>query len=345
MKKRLILVSLVLLLLAGGYTAYKVFGSAVSTSKAKLLYIWEGDDLEKLTHRLTDSGFISDDGWFRRIAGWRNFNKVKAGRYELAPGMSLFDLVGLLRSGKQTPVKMTIVKERTREGLAAKMGRKFDTLVDSLQLISFLNNNDSLRPFDTDTNTVMTLVMPYTYEINWNSSTGKIMQQFHTAWKKFWTPERKAKADSLHLTPTEVSILASIVEEETLRKNDKYKIASVYLNRLRRDMKLEADPTAKFVTRNFKLGRIMHSHLKLESPYNTYLHKGLPPGPICTPSVESIEAVLDAPDTDYIFFVASYQFDGSTIFTSNYTDHSKYVRLFHAEQNRRADSIKKRQAR
>jgi len=345
MKKRLILGLLALLLLAGGFTGYKVFGPAVSITKGRLLYIWEGDDFETVTRRLTDSGFISKGAWFSRVAGWRNYSKIKPGRYELTSGMSLFDLAGLLRSGKQSPVKMTIVKERTREGLAAKMGRKFDTLVDSLQLISFLSNNDSLRPFDTDTNTVMTQVMPYTYEINWNSTPGKIMQQFHTAWKKFWTPERKQKADSLHLSPTEVSILASIVEEETLRKDDKYKIASVYLNRLRLDMKLEADPTAKFVTRNFKLGRIMHSHLKLESPYNTYLHKGLPPGPICTPSVESIEAVLDAPKTDYIFFVASYQFDGSTIFTSNYADHSKYVRMFHAEQNRRADSIKKRQAR
>ena len=186
--------------------------------------------------------------------------------------------------------------------------------------------------------------MPYTYELNWSSSAGKIMQQFHTAFKKFWTAERKAKAGKLNLTPLQVVILASIVDEETLRKDDKYKIASVYLNRLKKDMKLEADPTAKFVTRNFALGRITGSHLKLQSPYNTYLNKGLPPGPICTPSIESIEAVLDAPETDYIFFVASYKFDGTTIFTSNYPDHTRYVKLFHAEQNRRADSLKKNKA-
>ena len=106
-------------------------------------------------------------------------------------------------------------------------------------------------------------------------------------------------------------------------------------------MRLEADPTVKYVTRNFALGRIQGTHLKLESPYNTYLNKGLPPGPICTPSIESLQAVLDAPETEYIFFVASHKFDGSTIFTTNFDDHRKYVRLFHAEQKRRSDSIKK----
>ena len=138
--------------------------------------------------------------------------------------------------------------------------------------------------------------------------------------------------------------MASIVEEETNRKNDKGNVASVYINRLKMGMRLQADPTVKFITRNFQLGRITGVHLKLESPYNTYLHEGLPPGPICTPSIESIEAVLNAPQTDYIFFVASYQFDGSTIFTSNLNDHNKYVKLFHAEQNRRADSIRKQKA-
>ena len=208
-------------------------------------------------------------------------------------------------------------------------------------MIQFLGNNDSLKKFGVDTNTVIAIIMPYTYQVMWNSTPEKIFQQFYIAYKKFWNTERKIKADSLYLSPLQVSTLASIVEEETNRSSDKGNVASTYLNRLRIGMKLQADPTVKFVTRNFQLGRIMGSHLKLNSPYNTYLNAGLPPGPICTPSVESIDAVLNAPKTEYLFFVASHKFDGSTIFTTNFADHTKFVKLFHAEQNRRADSLRK----
>lgn len=342
MKKKLIISFFGLLLLAGIFIAYKTAGPATGESTRKYLYIRETETLQDISKQLEESGALKNTAWFRRVAGWMNYTRPRPGRYELKKGMSLYNLVKMLRAGRQAPVKLVIVKERTRELFAGKMGKKFDTDCDSLCLISYLNNNDSLRQFGVDSNTVMSIVMPFTYEIYWNSSPRKIVSQFQTAWDKFWTPERKAKAEKQGLTPLQVSILASIVEEETTRKPDKYNIASVYLNRLRRDMKLEADPTAKFVTRNFGLNRITYAHLRQESPYNTYIHKGLPPGPICTPSVESLEAVLDAPQTDYIFFVASYKFDGSSIFTSNYADHQKYVKLFHAEQNRRADSLKKR---
>mgnify|MGYP000930243194 CR=1 FL=1 len=340
-KKKYISGIILALLLFVSYIGYNMFGPSVSDKNGKYFYIRSEESFASVKESLFSKGIIDNKSWFSRIAGWLKFKTVKPGRYEIKNGMSLYSLIKMLRNGNQSPVKITVVKERTREQLAGKMGKKFDTECDSLQMIRLLSNNDSLARFDVDTNTVMTIVMPYTYEINWSSSPAKILQQFHTAYKKFWTEERKAKAGKLNLTPLQVVILASIVDEETIRKDDKYKIASVYLNRLKKDMKLEADPTAKFVTRNFALGRITGSHLKLQSPYNTYLNKGLPPGPICTPSIESIEAVLDAPETDYIFFVASYKFDGTTIFTSNYPDHTKYVKLFHAEQNRRADSLKK----
>lgn len=343
-KRKIISGVILLLLIIAGYIGYKTLGPSVSNKNGKFIYIKSEDNFSVVEEKLLNQKVIADKNWFRRVAGWLKFKQIKPGRYEIKNGMSLYSLVKMLRNGNHSPVKMTIVKERTREQLAGKMGRKFDTGCDSLEMIHFLSSNDSLARFEVDTNTAMAIIMPYTYELNWSSSAGKIMQLFHTAYKKFWTAERKAQAGKLNLTPLQVVILASIVDEETLRKDDKYKIASVYLNRLKKDMKLEADPTAKFVTRNFALGRITGSHLKLQSPYNTYLNKGLPPGPICTPSIESIEAVLDAPETDYIFFVASYKFDGTTIFTSNYPDHTRYVKLFHAEQNRRADSLKKNKA-
>jgi UPF0755 protein len=341
MKKKIVITFFLPLLIVSGFIGYKVMGPAITVKETNYLYIRSGENLENVKEHLLKQHFIKDISWFNRVAGFLKFKKVKPGRYELKSGMSLVKLVKMLRAGNQSPVKISIIKERTKELLAGKMNRKFETECDSLRMISFLNNNDSLKKFGVDTNTVLAIIIPYTYEMMWTSSPEKIFQQFYTAYKKFWNNERKIKADSLHLSPLQISILASIVEEETNRSADKGNIASTYLNRLRIGMKLQADPTVKFVTRNFQLGRIMGSHLKLESPYNTYLNTGLPPGPICTPSVESLDAVLNAPKTEYLYFVASHKFDGSTIFTTNFSDHTKYVKLFHEEQNRRADSLRK----
>ncbi len=341
MKKKIILGILLVLFSAAAFTGYKVAGPAVSNKNGKYLYIRTGEGMKELKEKLVSNGVISNTTWFTRVARWLNFNTIKPGRYELKNGMSLYTFIRQLRSGDQSLVKLVIVKERTREQFAAKMGRKFDTECDSLTMIRFISSNDSLKAFGLDTNTFFSVMLPYTYEIRWNSSPARIIEQFQVSYKKFWNTERTEKASKLNLTPLQATILASIVEEETTRKADKYNIASTYLNRLKIKMKLQACPTAKFVSRNFQLDRITEKQTSLVSPYNTYLNEGLPPGPICTPSLESMEAVLDAPSTPYLYFVASYAFDGSTIFTSNYDDHMKFAKLFQAEQRRRADSVKK----
>lgn len=328
-------------MLAASFAGYKVLGPAVSDESGKYFYIRTGENMDTLTDHLVSRKVISSRPWFSKVAGWLDFKTIKPGRYELKNGMSLYKLVRMLRAGDQKPVKLVIVKERTRELFSGKMGKKFDTECDSLTMIRFLNSNDSLQRYGLDTNTVLSVILPYTYEIKWNSSPGKMIEQFQVSYKKFWNEERTQKAARLSLTPLQATILASIVEEETTRKADKYNIASTYLNRLKIRMKLQACPTAKYVSRDFQLSRITEKQTSLVSPYNTYLNEGLPPGPICTPSLESIEAVLDAPSTGYLYFVASDKFDGSTVFTSNYEDHMKYARLFQAEQKRRSDSLKK----
>lgn len=343
MKKKILLALLGIFLLAGGYLASTLFSPAVGNKEGVYLYIKEGETLAGLKAELKHRKLLKGSG-FDLACRILRFKKPKPGRYLLKDGINALKLVRVLRNGEQTPVRITVVKERTKELFSGKFGpgKKFDLQFDSLQMIQYLNNNDALAQFGADTNTVLSLIIPDTYLHKWNSSPEKLMQQFYAAYKKFWNGERTAKAEAAGLTPQQVIIMASIVEEETNRKADKYNIASVYINRFKKGMRLQADPTVKFVTRNFQLGRITGTHLKLESPYNTYLHAGLPPGPICTPSLESIHAVLDAPSTDYLFFVSSYTFDGSSIFTSNLDDHNKYARLFHQEQNRRADSIRKR---
>jgi len=345
MKKKIILGILATLFIVAGFIGYKLFKPAVSNKKGSYFYIHTGDEVATVKKNLVDSHYISGNN-FDIIAKLLKYKKAKPGRYKLPDGVSLFKLIKLLRSGQQTDVKLVINKERTKESFAGKFGqgKKYDFECDSLQMINFLNNNDSLERFGVDTNTVMSVVMPYTYNIKWSSSPDKIFQQFYLAYQKFWTAERKVKADSLHLAPLEIISLASIVEEETNKKADKYNIASTYLNRIRIGMKLQADPTVKFAMKNFALKRVLGIHLKTDSPYNTYMYAGIPPGPICTPSPESIDAVLDAPKTDYLFFVASSKFDGTSVFTTNLTDHSKYARLYQQELTRRMDSANKARA-
>lgn len=232
----------------------------------------------------------------------------------------------MLRSGKQVPVNLVITKLRTKEDLAKKISGNFE--VDSLTVINFLNNSDSLQTFNVDTNTVMTDVIPNTYTYTWNTPVKNIFKKLYIEEQNFWNKERLEKAQRLQLTPKQIYTLASIVEEETNKQDDKGKIASVYINRLRKGMKLAADPTVKFAMRDFGLKRIYHKHLEYVSPYNTYLNTGLPPGPICTPSIKTIDAVLDSPQTDYLFFVARADFSGYSNFASTYEQHQVYAKAY-----------------
>jgi len=339
MKKRIIAVTITSFVLAAGFIGWKVFGPGVSTGNGEFFYIKTGTDYDNVKQELTSKKYIRGSTWFDLVSKLLRYKTVKPGRYKIQKGMSLFNLVRILQNGHQTQIAFVITKLRTKEDLAKKTGGIFEC--DSLQLINFLNNSDSLKKYGLDSNTVIAAIMPYTYNLNWNSSAGKIFQKLNTAYRIFWTAERKQKADSLHLTPVEISTIASIVEEETRIKNDKPNIASVYLNRLRLGMPLQADPTVKFAMKDFGLKRILYVHLKTISPYNTYLHTGLPPGPICTPSIESIDAVLNSPKTDYLYFVANSNFDGSSIFTTNLIDHNKYASSFQKALDARIDSLKK----
>jgi UPF0755 protein len=193
----------------------------------------------------------------------------------------------------------------------------------------------------------MTLIIPDTYFLNWNSSPKKILSRLKDEQQKFWNKnDREQKAALLNLTQNQVYILASIVEEETNKNDEKGNIASVYINRLNKGMPLAADPTIKFALKDFALKRIYYGQLMMASPYNTYRNKGLPPGPICTPSAYTIDAVLNAPRTDYLFFVARSDFSGYHQFTSNFAEHDKYAKLYQQALNeeiakRMQDSLNK----
>ncbi|MBC7937430.1 MAG: endolytic transglycosylase MltG [Rhizobacter sp.] len=337
--KKILLITLVVVLIVGSWSAWKVFGPTVNAPADKFFYIKTGASYNDVKTSLADQQIIGGTFFFDKLAGQAGYNeKVKAGRYEIKDGMSLYNLIRMLKAGRQSPVRLVINKLRTKEDLAKKLGSMFEcTEADALR---FLYSNDSLNKYKLDTNTAMTAVIPNTYLLNWNSSFSKLFTRLKAEEDKFWNSERKAKAAAKDMTAKQVYNMASIVEEETNKLKDKGLIASVYINRINKGMKLEADPTVKYAMRDFGLKRILFGHLKYPSPYNTYQNTGLPPGPICTPSAETIDAVLDAPQTDYIFFVAKPGLDGYSNFAATYPEHLKFAKEYQVWLD---DFLKKKQ--
>jgi UPF0755 protein len=320
----------ILLLLAIAFTGWRFFGSNTNfNGEKKSFYIKTGSSFDDVINNLEQENIIKNPGSFAWVAKRFNYDKnVKAGKYVIHKGASIFRILRMLKSGNQAPVNLVITKLRTKENLAQKIAANFEC--DSATFMDLLNNNDSLLKYELDTNTVMTAIIPDTYSILWNTSPARIFKKLFAAHERFWNAERIQKAETLNLSPEQVYTLASIVEEETIAEQDKGKIASVYLNRMKTGMKLAADPTIKFALRNFALKRIYTGYIDscASSPYNTYRFAGLPPGPICTPSVKTIDAVLNAPTTNYLYFVAMPDNTGLSTFTDSYAQHEVNARAY-----------------
>lgn len=334
MVKKLILSVLTILVLAAAFIAWRfLLPNTPFSEKQRYLYIHTAKaNYPEVLQTIRDSQFVRNPGSFNWLAQRMDLpEKIKPGRYEINKGMSLLDLVRMLRNGRQSPVNLVIIKLRTKENLSGMVGRKFEC--DSTSMMEFLNNNDSLRAYGFDSNTVMTALYPDTYTYFWNTTPSNIFKKFAAAYKKVWTPERVEQAKQHGLTPATAYILASIVEEETRANGEKGNIASVYLNRYNKGMRLQADPTVKFALREFGLKRIYEKHLTVESPYNTYRVLGWPPGPICTPTMETLDAVLHAPSTNYIYFVANSDFSGTHVFSETYEQHLAYRKAFSRAQD------------
>jgi UPF0755 protein len=285
----------------------------------------------EVLRKLESQSILRSTRVFRFLAGRNDYaNHVHPGKYRINRGMSEWDVYRLLRSGRQEPVKLVINKFRTQEEFARFAGRQLEC--DSADITRYLRDADSMRVFGLDSFTAMTLVIPDTYQVFWNTSASSLIRRLNREREKFWTDERRGKAQALGLTPEQAYTLASIVEEETNKHDEKPRIASVYLNRLSRGMPLGADPTIKYALRDFGLKRILFRHIdaSASSPYNTYRNKGLPPGPICTPSRKSIDAVLQAEKTDYLFFCARPNFSGYHAFAADDKEHMRNAKAYQA---------------
>jgi UPF0755 protein len=326
--KKFFLGFVLVLLVVGVFIGWRVLGPGTAFSGENYyLYIRTGMTYEQVVNLLEKDTVLRSPATFKLIAGRMHYpGDVREGKYEIRKDMSLLSIVRMLHNGHQIPVKIVITKFRTPQGFAGAVGKKLEC--DSDAIVGFIHNNDSLKKFGVDSSTFLTIVMPNTYTYFWNTSASSLFQKMYTAYKAWWTPARIQAAQARGLTPTTATILASIVEEETNAQADKGKIASVYLNRMARRMKLGADPTIKYAMRDFELKRVYDQYLKIESPYNTYIHEGLPPGPICTPSEATLEAVLSSPATDYLYFVAKPDFSGYSNFAATFQEHEAYAKAW-----------------
>jgi len=251
---------------------------------------------------------------------------VKPGRYRIEKGMSNFELVKLLVSGRQEPVKLVINRFRSRNDFYGAIGRKLEA--DSASIAGIFNDEVYLRSFGFSPEDAMAVIIPNTYELYWNTDAKEFFERMFKEYKSFWTDERKVKAVELGLSQVEVMKLAAIVDEETNKNDEKGVIARVYWNRLQIGMMLQADPTVRFAHNDFSIKRVTGKHLRLASPYNTYQVNGLPPGPICTPSQASIDAVLNSQPHNYLYFCAKEDFSGYHNFAVTYPEHQKNARLY-----------------
>jgi UPF0755 protein len=317
------------------YISYRVFGpNTKAFGDNKYFYVHTNSTYNDVLDGLEEQGIIRNRSSFNWVAQKLDYPaRVKAGRYKISRGMSNFDIARLLRSGKQAPVVLVINKLRTKDDFVRKVSNNLEA--DSGVLRSLMHDAVYLRQFGLDTNTVMCVVVPNTYEFYWNTGAETVFKKLEKEREEFWTPERKEKADKLKLSENQVTILASIVEEESNKNDEKPLIASVYLNRFRKGMRLQADPTVKFALQDFGLKRIRENHTLFDSPYNTYRYEGFPPGPICTPSEKTLNAVLNTPETDYLYFCARSDFSGYHAFAATYAEHLVNARKYQAELNKR----------
>ena len=333
--KKISLIVFSLLLIVGGGAAYylynRIFKSEVNIPEGKEYYelkIPTGVNYDAVLETLKRDNVLKDTKAFDWIAQQMEYpEKVKAGRYLIKPGMTNRQLIAKLRAGSQDPVKYTFLKFRVKNDVVNSVKGKFEFKGDEIGKL--MDNDEYLREFGLNPNTAIAFFIPNTYSINWNLSTREFFTRMKTEYNKFWNDEREKKREKLGLSRIEVMTVASIVEEETNQNDEKARIAGVYLNRLKKNWTLGADPTVKYAVGDFTLRRITNAHTQTVSPYNTYLNTGLPPGPICTPSIPSIDAVLDAEEHEYMYFCARPDLSGHHNFAKDAAGHQKNADEYH----------------
>lgn len=308
--------------------AFRTFFMSNITGEGSYLYIPHNAGYNQLSDSLKKSGSVKSMKCFKRAAGFEGLEKeIKPGMYHLKPGMSNHQIIRIIKRGWQTPVRITLSGNiRNMEKLASLLSRKIES--DSTQILTILKDSSLVDSLGFNDFTFPSMFLLDTYEVYWTIKPKELLVRFKKEYDKFWNGERLEKAGNLGLSAIEVSTLASIVSEESNMKEEQPVIAGVYLNRLWKKMPLQADPTIKYILNDPSVKRILNKHLSIDSPYNTYKHSGLPPGPIVIPQKSTIDAVLDYKKHNYIYFCAKPTLDGSHNFAVTLADHNKNARAY-----------------
>lgn len=326
---------LIIVALASGFYLYRVIYSPntwTPDGKAVAVNIPTGADYTMLKTILYKNGLIIHRKNFEWVAEKKHLDSlIKPGHYIINNGMSTLDLTNMLRSGNQTPVKVTFNNVRNIYQLAQIVSKQIEA--DSASIVNVITDSVFLRRLGLNKATAATIFLPNTYEFWWNTSAEAFVSRMVQEYYKFWTDDKVEKANKAGLTKTEVSILASIVEKETNKNDEKPKIAGVYINRLKRGWRLQADPTLVYALNDYSIKRVLNKYKLIDSPYNTYKHLGLPPGPICIPSINSINAVLNYNKDNYFFFCAKDDFSGYHVFAKTNRQHVKNAKKYRKALN------------
>jgi UPF0755 protein len=337
---RLILLSLTILIIISVIIALNLASYVIKpnvrtqNNEPASIIIPAGSDFNDVKDILYKNGLIINRHSFEWVAGRKDYpNLVKPGHYTIRASMNNNDLVNMLRSGAQTPVNVVFNNIRLLSDLAGNISRQIEA--DSLSLIKCWTDRAFLKTLNTTPEKVLMIFIPNTYEFWWTTDAYDFTKRMFKEYKNFWNGERTQKAGFTGLSQEEVIILASIVEKETQKNDEKPSIAGVYLNRLRKGWPLQADPTVVFASGDYDMKRVLKSHTQIDSPYNTYIYAGLPPGPICIPSIASIDAVLNYKKHDYMFFCARDDLSGYHAFSRTLAEHNRYARAYQKALNDR----------
>ena len=302
-------------------------------SKEKFIIINEKTEFNKLIKSLERDTIINDILSFSVLSKIMEYQEnIKEGAYKVNTNMSNYDMITMLRSGNQTPINITFSYARKINDLAEKITKKLKMSDDDL--VNYLYDN--IEDYnDFNKLDIISIFLPDTYEVYWNISPKKLTEKMYSEYKKFWNKERLIKLDKINLEQKEAIVLASIVASESRMLDEADRIAGVYMNRLNRNMRLQADPTLVFAANDYTIRRVLNKHKRIKSPYNTYIHKGLPPGPIRLASKNYIDAVLNYEKHNYIFMCAKEDFSGYHAFATNLTDHNRNAKKFQKALNLR----------
>jgi UPF0755 protein len=311
----------------------KLFKNNISEEAAEYLYIPTGSTIDDVERIIKENNVLLNTETFKWVSTQLKYKNIKPGKYKINQGMSNVELVRKLRAGDQEIVKLSFQNFRLISEFAGYVGKQLEC--DSTDLLNKLDSIDLIREYGFNEENIFCMFIPNTYEFYWNTSALKFIDKMNEQYKKFWTEDRIAKAKKIGLTKVEVSVLASIVDQEALVNKEMRTIAGVYINRINRGMKLEADPTVIFAIGNFNIKRVLNKMLSHNSPYNTYKYNGLPPGPICMPSIAAIDAVLSYEKHNYIYFCAKEDFSGYHNYASNLNDHQLNAKKFQKALSKR----------